>query len=62
VAAGRSGGVTGLERGYCLMIGGEDNVVQHLARIFATLTAGVDPDTVMITTSSGCDISVMIWR
>ncbi|KWT91635.1 MULTISPECIES: phosphogluconate dehydrogenase (NAD(+)-dependent, decarboxylating) [unclassified Variovorax] len=38
---GTSGGVAGLDRGYCLMIGGEDAVVQHLAPVFATLAPGV---------------------
>ena len=37
VDVGTSGGVWGLERGYCLMIGGEDDVVQRLDPIFATL-------------------------
>ncbi|MFO1392386.1 MAG: decarboxylating 6-phosphogluconate dehydrogenase [Steroidobacteraceae bacterium] len=38
---GTSGGVWGLERGYCMMIGGEPEVVQHLDPIFATLAPGV---------------------
>jgi 6-phosphogluconate dehydrogenase len=42
VDVGTSGGIAGLERGYCLMLGGEDNIVQHLAPIFATLAPGVD--------------------
>ncbi len=37
VDAGTSGGVWGLDRGYCLMIGGEPDVVRHLDPIFATL-------------------------
>jgi 6-phosphogluconate dehydrogenase len=37
---GTSGGVWGLERGYCLMIGGETNVVQRLDPIFRTLAPG----------------------
>ncbi|WP_157271226.1 phosphogluconate dehydrogenase (NAD(+)-dependent, decarboxylating) [Azohydromonas aeria] len=37
---GTSGGVWGLERGYCLMIGGEAAVVQRLAPIFETLAPG----------------------
>jgi 6-phosphogluconate dehydrogenase len=41
VDAGTSGGVWGSERGYCLMIGGEKNIVQHLDRIFATLAPGI---------------------
>jgi 6-phosphogluconate dehydrogenase len=42
VDVGTSGGVFGLERGFCLMIGGEDDVVQHLDPIFATIAPGVD--------------------
>jgi 6-phosphogluconate dehydrogenase len=41
VDVGTSGGVWGLERGYCLMIGGEDDVVARLDPIFATLAPGV---------------------
>ena len=41
VDAGTSGGVWGSERGYCLMIGGEKNIVQHLDPIFATLAPGI---------------------
>src|SRR6185503_17713120 len=40
VDMGTSGGVWGLERGYCLMIGGEDDVVKRLDPIFATLAPG----------------------
>ncbi len=40
VDMGTSGGVWGLERGYCLMIGGEDAVVKRLDPIFATLAPG----------------------
>jgi 6-phosphogluconate dehydrogenase len=39
---GTSGGVVGLERGYCLMIGGEKKIVEYLAPIFTTLSPGVD--------------------
>ena len=42
VDVGTSGGVFGLERGYCLMIGGEDGPVQHLDPIFRTLAPGLD--------------------
>jgi len=42
VDVGTSGGVFGLERGYCLMIGGEDEVVQRLEPIFATIAPGVE--------------------
>ena len=38
---GTSGGVWGLERGYCMMIGGEESVVKHLDPIFATLAPGM---------------------
>ncbi len=41
VDVGTSGGVWGLERGYCMMIGGETEVVQHLDPIFATLAPGI---------------------
>jgi 6-phosphogluconate dehydrogenase len=41
VDVGTSGGVWGRERGYCLMIGGEDVVVKRLDPIFATLAPGV---------------------
>ncbi|HKB38442.1 MAG TPA: NADP-dependent phosphogluconate dehydrogenase, partial [Gemmataceae bacterium] len=41
VDVGTSGGIWGLERGYCMMIGGEPAVVQHLDPIFATLAPGV---------------------
>ncbi|HEY1899193.1 MAG TPA: decarboxylating 6-phosphogluconate dehydrogenase [Steroidobacteraceae bacterium] len=40
VDVGTSGGVLGLERGYCLMIGGEQAVVDRLDPIFATLAPG----------------------
>ncbi len=40
VEAGTSGGVWGLERGYCMMIGGEADVVKRLDPIFATLAPG----------------------
>src|SRR5215510_773745 len=40
VDVGTSGGVWGLERGYCMMIGGEAGVVKHLDPIFATLAPG----------------------
>jgi 6-phosphogluconate dehydrogenase len=40
VDVGTSGGVWGLERGYCMMIGGETDVVRHLDPIFSTLAPG----------------------
>jgi 6-phosphogluconate dehydrogenase len=41
VDVGTSGGVWGAERGYCLMIGGEAEAVQHLDPIFKTLAPGI---------------------
>ncbi|HXX57413.1 MAG TPA: decarboxylating 6-phosphogluconate dehydrogenase, partial [Thermodesulfovibrionales bacterium] len=41
VDCGTSGGVWGLERGYCLMIGGEEAVIRNLDPIFASLAPGV---------------------
>ena len=41
VDVGTSGGVWALERGYCMMIGGEPEVVKHLDPIFATLAPGI---------------------
>src|ERR671919_2475004 len=40
VDVGTSGGVWGLERGYCMMIGGEQKIIKHLDPIFATLAPG----------------------
>ncbi|HTR72369.1 MAG TPA: decarboxylating 6-phosphogluconate dehydrogenase [Solirubrobacteraceae bacterium] len=42
VDCGTSGGVWGLERGFCLMIGGENEIVQHLGPLFATIAPGLD--------------------
>jgi len=41
VDVGTSGGVWGLERGYCMMIGGEKEIVQHLDPIFSALAPGI---------------------
>src|SRR5437879_8962371 len=41
VDVGTSGGVWGLDRGYCMMIGGESDVVKHLDPIFAALAPGL---------------------
>ena len=41
VDCGTSGGVFGLERGYCLMIGGEESTVKHLDPIFRSIAPGV---------------------
>lgn len=42
VDCGTSGGVWGLERGYCLMVGGEEEIARHLDPIFAALAPGID--------------------
>ena len=42
IDCGTSGGVWGIERGFCLMIGGEDGVVERLNPLFATIAPGVD--------------------
>jgi 6-phosphogluconate dehydrogenase len=42
IDAGTSGGVFGLERGFCLMIGGDDGAVERLAPVFDTLASGFD--------------------
>ena len=42
VDCGTSGGVWGVDRGYCLMIGGESDVVERLEPIFATIAPGID--------------------
>ena len=42
---GTSGGIAGLERGYCLMIGGEPGIVAHLQPIFSALAPGVSAAT-----------------
>jgi 6-phosphogluconate dehydrogenase len=42
VDCGTSGGVWGIERGFCLMIGGEDDVVERLSPLFASIAPGVD--------------------
>ena len=53
VDAGTSGGVWGLERGYCLMIGGPDDAVRHLDPVFATLAPGGDADPALGTEARG---------
>jgi len=42
VDVGVSGGVWGLKRGYCLMIGGDDDAVERLVPVFEVLAPGVD--------------------
>jgi 6-phosphogluconate dehydrogenase len=41
IDVGTSGGVWGLERGYCLMIGGDDKAVQHCDPLFASIAPGL---------------------
>jgi 6-phosphogluconate dehydrogenase len=41
VDVGTSGGIHGLERGFCLMVGGDDDLFEHLQPIFASLAPGV---------------------
>ena len=47
IDVGTSGGVMGIERGYCLMIGGETAIVEHLTPIFAALAPGSAKDSSM---------------
>jgi 6-phosphogluconate dehydrogenase len=42
VDVGISGGIAGLERGYCLMIGGEQEITSHLNPLFASLAPGIN--------------------
>jgi 6-phosphogluconate dehydrogenase len=42
IDAGTSGGVWGSERGYCLMIGGDDDIVQRIDPIFSALAPSID--------------------
>ena len=42
VDCGTSGGVWGLERGFCLMLGGDGGVIEHLSPLFESLAPGVD--------------------
>ena len=44
VDVGTSGGVWGADRGYCLMIGGETDIAQHLDSIFSTLAPSMDSE------------------
>ena len=44
VDVGTSGGIWGLERGYCMMIGGEDAVIKRLDPIFSSLAPGIGKD------------------
>ncbi|MGO4452353.1 phosphogluconate dehydrogenase (NAD(+)-dependent, decarboxylating) [Phyllobacterium sp. TAF24] len=52
VDVGTSGGIFGLERGYCLMIGGEKDIVEHLSPVFASLApGGNDPAAPVVATT-----------
>jgi 6-phosphogluconate dehydrogenase len=42
IDCGTSGGIFGLERGYCLMIGGEEEPIRHLEPLFETIAPGVE--------------------
>jgi 6-phosphogluconate dehydrogenase len=42
VDVGTSGGIFGLERGFCLMIGGDDEAVKHLDPLFRTIAPGIE--------------------
>jgi 6-phosphogluconate dehydrogenase len=42
VDVGTSGGIFGLERGFCLMIGGDDKAVKHLDPLFRTIAPGIE--------------------
>jgi 6-phosphogluconate dehydrogenase len=45
IDCGTSGGVWGIDRGYCLMIGGDTDIVKHLDPIFATIAPAMDSAT-----------------
>ena len=61
VDVGTSGGVAGLERGYCLMIGGSKESVQHLAPVFATLAPGAGSAAATPGRRSGCSSADQGW-
>jgi len=42
VDCGTSGGVWGIDRGYCLMVGGDTGIVEHLGPIFSSIAPGID--------------------
>ena len=42
IDCGTSGGVWGLDRGFCLMLGGDGDVIDHLSPLFQSLAPGVD--------------------
>ena len=60
VDVGTSGGVWGLERGYCLMIGGEDEPVRRLNPIFLTIAPGrgmADQSSIVVSTPGQYGVS-----
>jgi len=57
VDVGTSGGVFGLDRGFCLMIGGERAIVEHLDPIFATIAPGSGEGTVERTPGRSGDLA-----
>jgi 6-phosphogluconate dehydrogenase len=61
VDVGTSGGVAGLERGYCLMIGGSTAVVQQLAPIFVALAPGVASAVPTVGRQSGISSADQGW-
>jgi len=60
VDCGTSGGVFGLERGYCLMIGGEDEVVARLDPIFKTIAPGEGSAEIALLPKVGEYLSLMM--
>ena len=68
VDCGTSGGIFGLERGYCLMIGGEAEAVARLAPIFAALAPGLDAEPrtptrsgVVSASTARCSLPTLAW-
>src|SRR5206468_9705594 len=59
IDVGTSGGVWGLERGYCMMIGGETTAVQRLDPIFATLAPGIGPASAATGWSDNCRVGLL---
>src|SRR5258707_15879738 len=60
VDVGTSGGVWGLERGYCQMIGGKKQIVEHLDPIFKSLAPGRDRKSTRLN-SSHANISYAVF-
>ena len=61
IDVGTSGGVAGLDRGYCLMIGGGKEPVQHLAPLFATLAPGAGTAAPTPGRRAGCSSADQGW-